>query len=195
LLRAFDEMRFGRTRTLDLRSSLPSAADAAARAEAWLRERQASVGGELLIITGRGRGSDDGIPVVRPAVQRRLSRLRREGVVDTVEEHSSGAFIIVLAPLRALIEAPRRRKDPVRPARQTKAAQWASGLKPQTLTALRELAVRSLDSLGAPQTDALINDEMHHHYRKLAGAIGTGVDRDARLRAAVRSALDELSDE
>lgn len=153
------------------------------------------MGGEVLIITGRGRGSEGGVPVVRPAVQRRLSRLRREGVVDTVEAHSSGAFIIVLAPLRALLEARRRRKDPVHNTKRRVVGEWARGLHPPTLKALRELATRSLELLGAPQTDELIEDEMHHHVRKFAGAIGRGVDRDARLRAAVRSALDEMSDE
>jgi hypothetical protein len=193
VLRAFDEMRFGRARTLDLRASLPSAADAEARTESWLRERQVSVGGAVLIITGRGRGSDDGVPVVRPAIQRQLGRLRRQGVVAAVQEHSPGSFVVELAPLRTLLEAPRRRKDT--PRRTTPgAAAWAEGLRPATLTALRELALRSLDAIGAPQTDSLVEDEMLHHYRKFASAIGTGVDRDTRLRAAIRSALDELSD-
>jgi hypothetical protein len=191
--RAFDEMRFGRARTLDLRASLPSAADAEARAESWLRERQASIGGDVLVITGRGRGSEGGIAVVRPAIQRRLSRLRRQGVVTSVQEHTPGSFVVELAPLRDLLEAPRRRKD--RPPRAGKRqATWTAGLQPATLTALRELAMRSLDVLGAPQTDSLIDDEMMHHFNKFASAIGTGVDRDARLRAAIRSAIDELSD-
>ena len=192
MLRAFDEVRFGRARTLDLRASLPSAADAEARAESWLRERQASIGGEVLIITGRGRGSDDGIPVIRPAIQRRLSRLRRQGVVASVQEHSPGSFIVELASLRALLDAPPRQKDTPRRANKREAA-WAAGLRPSTLKALRALATHSLDLLGAPQTDALIADEMMNYFNKLVSAIGTGVDRDIRLRAAIRSALDELS--
>lgn len=193
MLRAFDEVRFGRARTLDLRASLPSAADAEARAESWLRERQASIGGEVLIITGGGRGSDDGIPVVRPAIQRGLSRLRRQGVVASVQEHSPGSFVVELASLRALLRAPPRQKDT--PARRTKhEGSWAKGLKPSTLSALRDLAMHSLDMLGAPQTETLIDDEMMRHFHKLTSAIGTGPDRDIRLRAAIRSALDELSD-
>jgi hypothetical protein len=193
VLRAFDEVRFGRARTLDLRTSLPSAADAEARAESWLRERQASIGGDVLIITGRGRGSDGGVPVVRPAIERRLSRLRRQGVVASVQEHSPGSFVVQLAGLRSLLEAPRRQKDAPRRTKKPE-AQWARGLRPATLNALRELATRSLDMLGAPQTETLVDDEMMHHFQKFASAIGTGVDRDIRLRVAIRSALNELSD-
>jgi hypothetical protein len=150
------------------------------------------VGGEVLIITGRGRGSDDGVAVVRPAIQRRLSRLRRQGVVASVQEHSPGSFVVALASLRALLDAPPRQKD--KPARAMKhAAPWAKGLKPSTLSALRELATHSLDMLGAPQTEMLIDDEMTRQFHKLISAIGTGVDRDIRLRAAIRTALDELS--
>ena len=192
-MRAFDELRFGRARTLDLRASLPSAADAEARAESWLRERQASIAGEVLIITGRGRGSEGGVAVVRPAIQRRLSRLRRQGVVSHVHEHTPGSFVIELAPLRTLLAARPRTKDPVR-RRKTHEPAWATGLRPATMSALRELATRSLDMLGAPQTDPLVEDEMLHHYRKFAAAIGTGVDRDARLRAAIRTTLREIAD-
>ena len=63
-------------RTLDLRATMPTAAEAERRAEAWLRERQATTGGEVLVITGRGRGSVDGIAVVRRAVERLLARTR-----------------------------------------------------------------------------------------------------------------------
>jgi hypothetical protein len=194
LVRAFDEVRFGRTRTLDLRTTLPTAVEAEARAEAWLRERQASVDGEVLIITGRGRGSEGGIAVVRPAIQRRLARLRRQGVISDVQEHSPGSFVVTLAPIRALLAAPRRQKDPARRPRRPEAP-WAAGLRPATLKSLRDLAAHTLDALGAPPTDALIEDEMRHHYNRFAPAIGTGVDRDARLRVAIHTALDELSNE
>lgn len=177
-----------------MRADLPTAAQAETRAEAWLRERQVSVNGDVLIITGRGRGSEGGIAVVRPAIQRRLSRLRRQGVVSEIVEHSPGSFVVTLAPLRALLDAPRRLKDTPRRAKKPD-ADWAKGLRPPTLKFLHDLATRSLDTLGAPQTDSLIEDEMRHQLARFAGGIGTGVDRDARLRAALRAALDELSDE
>ena len=54
LRQAFDEVRFGADRTLNLRESLPSAAEATTRAEAWLRQQQVQQSGEVLVITGRG---------------------------------------------------------------------------------------------------------------------------------------------
>ena len=52
--KALDEAQFGLRNILNLRESLPSAADARHRTEAWLRERQISRASEVLIITGRG---------------------------------------------------------------------------------------------------------------------------------------------
>jgi hypothetical protein len=40
LWQSFDEANFGTDRTLNLRESLPSAIEARARAEAWLRMKQ-----------------------------------------------------------------------------------------------------------------------------------------------------------
>jgi hypothetical protein len=175
-----------------LRSSLPSARDAEERAEAWLRERQATVGGDVLIITGRGRGSVDGIAVVRPAVQRRLSRLRRQGVVAEMREHSPGSFAVTLAPLRAMLTAQRRSKDP--PPRPLADPVALSSLEPATKSVLRALAQRTLELLGAPRTDALVNDEMTHQFSRLAAAIAAGPNREARLRQAARAALAEAED-
>jgi hypothetical protein len=116
-------------------------------------------------------------------------------VVDTVEEHSSGSFIIILAPLRALLESQPRRKDP-RPRRQSRReSSWSKDFRPATISALRALAAHSLDTLGAPQTEMLIQDEMRRQYDRLIFAIGKGTDRDARLRAAINKAFDEMADE
>jgi len=65
---AFDTLRFGRENTLDLRSGLPSGAEAAHRAELFLRQRQMDSAHEVLVITGRGNQSADGVPVVRASV-------------------------------------------------------------------------------------------------------------------------------
>ena len=72
LRQAFDEVRFGAQRTLNLRDTLPTAAAAVSRTEAWLRQQQIERAGEALIITGRGNQSHDGISVVREAVIRLL---------------------------------------------------------------------------------------------------------------------------
>lgn len=192
LRHALDELRFGRARTLDLRASLPTAAEAEQRADAWLRERQASVGGEVLIITGRGRSSADGVPVVRPAVERRLSRLRRLGVVTTVREHTAGSFVVQLAPLSQLLSATRRKKDP--PPPQPVESGALGELEPATRKALRALAARELEVLGAPRTEMLLADEMARQFSRLAGSLGDGGNREARLRSAIAALLAELSE-
>jgi hypothetical protein len=171
---------------------MPTAIQAQERVELWLRERQVAGGGEVLIITGRGRGSPGGIAVVRPAVHRRLARLRRQGVVADVREHTPGSFVVVLAPLRAMLTASRRKKDPPHPSARDPVA--LAALHPATRAVLRELATRSLDLLGAPRTEALVADEMSHQFARLAGSLGRGPDRESRLRAAASAALDEIAD-
>src|ERR1035437_9658131 len=90
LHRAFDEARFGAARTLDLRTSMPTGAEAVRRAEPWLRERQMARAGGVLVITGRGRASPGGIAVVREAIRKLLGTLKRKGVVAAVAEHTPG---------------------------------------------------------------------------------------------------------
>jgi hypothetical protein len=194
LFRALDEARFGRTRTLDLRRGLPSAADAEARAESWLRERQVTIGGDVLIITGRGGRSEGGIAVVRPAIQKRLGRLRRQGVVAAVREHTPGSFVVTLAPVRDMLAAAPRRKDaaPRRPGRKSADA-GATPLRPSTQAALRTLAARSLDALGVRATESMIEEEMRHYLARFSAAVGTGADRDIRLRSAIETALSEIA--
>ena len=62
---------FGPLRTLNVRASKLTGQDSAARVEAWLRSKQVELTGEVLVITGRGAGSLDGIPVVKEATQTR----------------------------------------------------------------------------------------------------------------------------
>src|SRR5688572_21607642 len=94
LQRAFDEVRFGPSRILSVRDSMPSAREAEYRVEQWLRTKQAERAGEVLVITGRGAGSVDNVPVVRGTVQKLLGALRRRGVVSQVEEHTAGSFVV-----------------------------------------------------------------------------------------------------
>ena len=194
LHRAFDELRFGTARTLDLRSSLPTAADAVRRAESWLRERQMSKAGEVLVITGRGKGSPGGIGVVRAAVARSLSALRRKGVVAEVAEHTAGSFVVTLAPVRALFETVRRSRvrDP-RPAPVD--PQEVAALSSSTRADLRWLAERSLDALGAPRTERFVRDEMMRQFAILSGAMATREkDHDGRLRSLIAAARDAFDD-
>ena len=187
---AFDSLRFGRENTLDLRASLPSGAEAAYRAELFLRQRQMDSAHEVLVITGRGNQSADGVPVVRPAVATVLARLRRQGVVAGWEEHTPGSFAVTPAPITALLEAPRRRRDPVE--RDVADPAGLAGLEPATQQTLRQLAIRSLQALGAPVRESFVRDEMQRQFSVLGASIPEGPNREARLRVAAETALDEL---
>ncbi len=190
---AFDALRFGREHTLDLRSSLPTGAEAARRAESFLRERQVASNRAVLIITGRGNQSLDGVPVVRPSVAAVLARMRRCGVVAGWQEHTPGSFVVTPAPVSALLESPRRRRDedvevPRDPA-------GLAELDATTRRVLRRLAVRSLEALGAPAGDSFVQDEMQRQFSVLGATVPAGPNREARLRATAERALDELDDE
>lgn len=185
-------LRFGRENTLDLRSSLPTGAEAAHRAEAFLRDRQVARAPEVLVITGRGNQSHGGVPVVRPAVAAVLAKLRRAGVVKGWQEHTPGSFAVTPASLSALLEAPRRRRDAVVPALRDPAELGA--LELATRQALRQLAVRSLEALGAPTDESYVQGEMQRQFSALGASIPGGANRELRLRAAAERALDELDE-
>lgn len=189
---AFDAARFGPARTLNLREGLPSGDDAVKRAEAWLRERQVTAPGEdVLVITGRGRGSADGVPVIREAMLRLFPVLRRGGVIEHVQEHTAGAFIVRLATLRALVEAPRRnrRRTPPPVPRDPAVLQ---GLEPDTRAALRRLAELALEALGiSPRTPTFVADEMVRQFTRLVENIPDGAERGAMLKGAIDAALEE----
>jgi hypothetical protein len=191
--KAFDEAEFGARNSLNLRDSLPSAADATFRTEAWLRERQVSGAKEVLIITGRGNQSPGGVAVVRKSVLNLLPALHRRGVVSEWREHSPGSLVIRLEPISALLNAPRRKRDregapePVDP-------QALSGLDNTTLRLLRTLAIRSLDSLGVREAEKFIEAEMLDKFNSLAASIPAGEGSEARLQKAIATALEQLDE-
>jgi hypothetical protein len=193
LSQAFDEVRFGPERILNLRERLPTGDQAAERAELWLRERQVLGGGEVLLITGRGSGSEGGVAVVREAVLRRLASLRRRNVVAEVHEHTAGSFVVVLAPLAALVDAPRRRRETAQPRPPDPSA--LKGLGADTRALLRQLAVRALDVLGvhAPSKQ-FVSDEMVRQFAALAPGLPAGADRETALRAAIVREIEELDE-
>ena len=184
---ALDELRFGPQRTLNLRESLPTAPQAVKRAEAWLREQQVRGIPEVLIITGRGTHSVGGVAVLKPAIEKLLFSLRRRGVVAVHAEHNPGAFVVTLATLRALTEAPRRRRDPARPH----AAFDFQGLTAETTTLLRDLAERSLHALGVTGGSQEVEREMHRQLGFLVPGLPAGNAMETQLRAALRTAIAE----
>lgn len=191
LLRALDEASFGPARTLNLRASLPTAAEATARAESWLRERQMSQQGDVLVITGRGKSSDGGVAVIKPAVERLLFSLRRRGVVTEWREHNEGSFVVSLAPVTALFEAPRRNRQPAADPAPVPGA--LGGLEPATLELLRTVAVRSLAELGVPApTRRFVEDEMLAIFSKISAAVGSSSGSEESFRVALRHALADF---
>lgn len=157
-----------------------------------MRERQIAGAAEVLVVTGRGNQSDAGVAVVRPAVARVLARLRRQGVVSAWQEHTAGSFVVEPAAIHALFEAPRRRGDVQ--GREALDTQALAGLDAATHKVLRELAVRTLQELGAPAGESFVLDEMQHQFSALSQSIPPGPDREARLCAAAAAALAELDD-
>jgi hypothetical protein len=189
--KALDEAHFGQKNTLNLRESLPSAADARFRAEAWLRERQISKAGEVLVITGRGNQSPNGVSPVREAIVSLLPLLRRRGVVSEWREHSPGSFVVRLGSITSLLDAPRRKRDETSTS-QVSNPKSLEGLESSTLLLLRRLAVRSLESLGIREPAAFVEAEMQSKFNSLAGGITPGPEGESRLRGAISTALDHL---
>jgi hypothetical protein len=193
LQQAFDEVRFGAARTLNLRESLPSGAEAARRVDAWLRQQQVEQAGELLVITGRGNNSESGIAVVREATLRVFHELRRKGVVEDFSEHTPGSFVVTLAPMQAMLDARRRGESPSVPAAPAAPAPpTLSALDDSTREQLRILAERSLDALGVRERGPFVENEMLRLFGELAAGAGTGPDREVRLRAAIERRLAEV---
>lgn len=197
LREAFDEARFGKSRTLNLRETLPTAAEAVARAEAWLRQQQVQHSGsdgpaEVLVITGRGNNSEGGVSVVRSAIEGLLHRLKQRGVVQRHEEHTPGSFVVTLAPVKQLfaVGAPKAKvAEPPPPDPPS-----LESLDLETRQLLRQLAERSLEQLGVRgDRDRFIEGEMVRQFSALSvtlAATGSG-EREKFLRAAIRRALEE----
>jgi hypothetical protein len=193
--KAFDELRFGPLRTLNLRESLPTASEARTRTERWIRAKQVEQAGELLVITGRGNNSEGGVSVVRQSVLALLPSLRRRNIISGWQEHTPGSFVVTLAPLSALFDAPKRRRErgsTTPPAPPDSLA----ALSPDTLAALRRLAITSLEVLGVYDYERFVDEEMTNKFAtlsaSLADTISADEDPDAALHRAIRRALDEL---
>jgi hypothetical protein len=190
LQQAFDEVRFGAARTLNLRTSLPTGNEAAARLERWLRQHQVQQSGEVLVITGRGNNSEAGIAVVREASIRVLHELRRKGVVAAFVEHTPGSFVVTLAPMKAMLDAVGRRREQAPPPKPATPPSL-NALTDETRALLRALAERSLDALGVRDRSAFMEGEMLRLFGSLAATVPEGPDRERRLRTALRAAMSD----
>lgn len=193
--RAFDELRFGSARTLNLRDGLPTVSQAEARVEAWLRQRQAEGGGEVLVITGRGLGSLDGVGRVRAAVLKRCTQLKRLNVVVDLREHGPGAVVITVAPLRALVDAPRLRTGRKTPTGIPDPEELAA-LPADIRALLRTLAEVTIQRLGVRDpSETMIAGEMRAQFGALAPSIVGAPDPMVALRQVGERLLQELREE
>jgi hypothetical protein len=193
LWHALDEAAFGGERTLNLRELLPSAAEARARTESWLRGRQVARPEEVLIITGRGNQSAGGIGVIRKEIIGMMPALRRRGIVESWREHSPGSIVVRLAPTSALFSAPRRRRDASQKKDLTQGAP-ISGLERETAVLLRQLALANLDALGVESDEPFVRAEMDRVFSILSSAIPAAERTEAALKASLRKAIEEVSD-
>ena len=190
LQHAFDEVRFGASRTLNLRTSLPTGSEAATRVERWLRQHQVQQSGEVLVITGRGNNSEAGIAVVREASIRVFHELRRKGVIEGFVEHTAGSFVVTLAPVKAMFDAASRRREHT-PLPPPATPPTLDALDDETRQLLRALAERSLDALGVRDRAPFMETEMLKLFGSLAATVPAGPDRERRLRVAIRAAISE----
>ena len=187
--RAFDELRFGASRTLNLRAMQPTASQAVTLADSWLRQQQVLGANEALVITGRGNNSVDGYSPVREAIVKLLPSLRRRNVITSYAEHTPGSFAVEFAPVRALFETPKRRRErvmtkPVPPSLQA--------LDEQTVRQLRDLAAISLAVLGVQSPTRLqLEDEMQRQFTALSSVLPNDGDREALLQQALMRAAEE----
>jgi hypothetical protein len=77
------------------------------------------------VITGRGNNSQAGIAQEKAAI-RVFHELRRKGVVEAAE-HTPGSFVVTVAPIKAMVDAAKGRRDqeaaayrsPCRPSRRS----------------------------------------------------------------------------
>jgi hypothetical protein len=163
------------------------------RAEAWLRERQAAGATEVLVVTGRGQRSVDGVSVVRQGVLELLASLMRRHVVAGYREHTAGSLVVELRPFAETVRAPKAAVPAGPPPPDPRAL---AALTPATRTELRKLAVTQLQVLGVHSpTRRIVETEMLAQFGRLAAALPgglAGAEREAALQAAARDAVHDL---
>lgn len=194
LWQSFDEANFGPDRTLNLRESLPSAVEARARTESWLRMKQVMKAGEVLVITGRGNQSPNGIGVVREAIMALMPSLRRRGIVSSWREQTPGSIVVTLALVTTLLGAPKRNREKEYDSGEAVIAtpESLAALEPETLKQLRRLAVLAIQSLGVDNPAPFVEDEMQRMFATLTITLPVSTDREGTLQRAIKSAIEEL---
>ena len=122
-----------------------------------------------------------------------LPSLKRRGIVESWREHTPGSIVIQLAPMSALLEAPRRRRGNASPEKTTESIELA-GLKPETLALLRQIASQNLMTLGITESPLFIEQEMQRTFSKLIRALPADGNREEALQQVVRKLISEGGD-
>ncbi|HMI43440.1 MAG TPA: hypothetical protein VK516_07435, partial [Gemmatimonadaceae bacterium] len=68
------------------------------------------------------------------------------------------------------------------------------GLESSTLSLLRRLAIRSLESLGVRDPASFVETEMLSKFNFLAAGVTPGAEGEVRLRDAIKDALEQLDE-
>jgi hypothetical protein len=105
-------------------------------------------------------------------------------------EHTAGSFVVTLAPMSAMLDAGKRRREQT-PVTKPAEPPTLSALSDGTRHMLRDLAEHSLDALGMRERDPFVESEMLRLFGVLAASVPEGPDREKRLQAAIRSAMNE----
>ncbi|HMG96743.1 MAG TPA: hypothetical protein VK565_10600, partial [Gemmatimonadaceae bacterium] len=107
--------------------------------------------------------------------------------------HSPGSFVVKLGSISSLLEAPRRKRER-KPSTPIPTPRSLECLESLTLSLLRRLAVRSLESLGVRDTASFVEAEMVSKFNSLAAGVTPGAEGEVRLRDAIKDALEQLDE-
>jgi hypothetical protein len=156
--------------------------------------KQVMKSGDVLVITGRGNQSPNGIGVVREAVIALMPSLRRRGIVASWREHTPGSIVVTLASVTRLLSAPKRNRGKDYDSGEADIAtpESLAALEPETLVLLRRLASLSIQSLGVSNPAHFVEDEMQRVFATLTITLPVSTDREGTLQRAIKSAIEEL---
>ncbi len=193
LQKAYDEIRFGDRRTLNLRESLPYgagscdahggvASPAAGRPKRRVLDHHRPWQSERGRCLGRARSRDS--PSARPQAARRCRRPpgTHAGLDGRDARSNLGTLGITEAQWRTRCRHTHAMRTP--PSLRRSRSRAARIM-------LRNLAERALEGLGVKDTAKFLQAEMLKQFGALAATVGDAPGREARLRTALRAALDQ----
>ena len=128
--------------------------------------------------------------MVREASIRVFHELRRKGVITAFTEHTPGSFVVTLAPMSAMLDAGKRRREQT-PLPPPASPPTLAILDEETRTLLRALAERSLDALGMRERGPFVESEMLRLFGSLATTVKAGDDPERALRVAIAAAMSD----